>query len=104
MAGIDYYNSLIDTLLSRGIKPFMTISQTISHYDIPEELQQRYKGWLSPEIECLDMGNLRRKVWMEENSRWEIGVAMNTKWIEPINNSSEDKKAVERAQSFYMNW
>lgn len=29
---------------------------------------------------------------------------MNAMWFEPISNSSEDKLAVERAQSFYMNW
>ncbi|ESW19738.1 hypothetical protein PHAVU_006G151300 [Phaseolus vulgaris] len=45
-AGIDYYNRLIDTLLSRGIEPFVTIS----HYDIPQELVDRYDGWLSPKI------------------------------------------------------
>ncbi|XP_014518767.1 beta-glucosidase 47 [Vigna radiata var. radiata] len=45
-AGIDYYNRLINLLLSRGIEPFVTIS----HYDIPQEAVDRYDGWLSPEI------------------------------------------------------
>ncbi|WVY94288.1 hypothetical protein V8G54_033376 [Vigna mungo] len=170
-AGIDYYNSLIDTLLSRGIEPFVTIS----HYDIPQELQERYEGWLSPEIEkdfkyyadiCFKNFGDRVKYWItfnepnvaficgyrkglwppgrcsgsfgnctsggdserepliagsnlllshatavhlyrtkyQKNQGGRIGVAMNTKWFEPISNSSEDKKAAERAQSFYMNW
>ncbi|KAL1358500.1 hypothetical protein AAHE18_04G037400 [Arachis hypogaea] len=46
-AGIDYYNRLIDALLQRGIEPFVTIT----HYDIPQELEDRYKGWLSPKIQ-----------------------------------------------------
>lgn len=29
---------------------------------------------------------------------------MNTLWYEPFSNSFEDKLAVERALSFYMNW
>ena len=29
-----------------SIQPFVTIS----HYDIPQELEARYGGWLSPEI------------------------------------------------------
>ncbi|XP_022641705.1 beta-glucosidase 46-like [Vigna radiata var. radiata] len=92
-----YYNSLIDTLLSRGIKPFMTISQKISHYDIPEEHQQRYKG-----VQIWPI--LRERFEWKKTQGGRIGVAMNTKWFEPINNSLEDKKVAERAQSFYMNW
>ncbi|KAJ6752103.1 hypothetical protein OIU85_002520 [Salix viminalis] len=42
--GIMFYNKLIDNLLERGIKPFVTIH----HHDIPQELVDRYGGWLSP--------------------------------------------------------
>ncbi|XP_039775051.1 probable inactive beta-glucosidase 14 isoform X2 [Panicum virgatum] len=44
--GVAFYNQLIDALLQKGIQPFVTIS----HYDIPQELEARYGGWLSPEI------------------------------------------------------
>jgi beta-glucosidase len=33
--------------LGAGIQPFVTID----HYDIPEELEERYSSWLSPEIQ-----------------------------------------------------
>ncbi|CAD6344167.1 unnamed protein product [Miscanthus lutarioriparius] len=48
--GVAFYNALIDALLQRGIEPFVTIS----HYDIPYELEKRYGGWLSPKIRFLD--------------------------------------------------
>ncbi|KAL5578893.1 hypothetical protein UlMin_011335 [Ulmus minor] len=45
-AGINFYNKLIDALLLKGIEPFVTIH----HFDIPHELEERYEGWLSPEL------------------------------------------------------
>ncbi|OWM83485.1 hypothetical protein CDL15_Pgr012966 [Punica granatum] len=44
MLGIDFYNNLIDALLSKGIQPFATLH----HFDIPLELEDRYEAWLSP--------------------------------------------------------
>ncbi|PKI42296.1 hypothetical protein CRG98_037314 [Punica granatum] len=50
--GIEFYNNLIDALLIRGIQPFVTLN----HYDIPQELEDRYGSWLSSEIQ-LDFGH-----------------------------------------------
>ncbi|KAH0985854.1 hypothetical protein GBA52_013031 [Prunus armeniaca] len=83
-AGIDHYNKFIDTLLHRGIQPFVTLT----HYDIPQELEDIYGAWLSP----------------KKKQGGSIGMVMNAVWFEPISNSLEDKLAAERAQSFYMNW
>lgn len=33
-----------------------------------------------------------------------IGIVMNTLWLEPMSNSLGDKLAAERAQAFYLNW
>jgi len=45
--GIEFYNKLIDSLLFKGIEPFVTLS----HYDIPQELEDRYGAWLSAEVQ-----------------------------------------------------
>ncbi|KAL0001146.1 hypothetical protein SO802_014927, partial [Lithocarpus litseifolius] len=45
--GIMFYNEIIDNLLLRVIQPFVTIH----HHDIPLELEDRYGGWLSPQIQ-----------------------------------------------------
>uniref|UniRef100_A0A0D3FXX1 Beta-glucosidase n=1 Tax=Oryza barthii TaxID=65489 RepID=A0A0D3FXX1_9ORYZ len=51
-AGIDFYNKLIDSLLLKGIQPFVTLT----HYDIPQELEDRYGAWLNAEIQS-DFGH-----------------------------------------------
>ncbi|KAL8142293.1 hypothetical protein V2J09_015325 [Rumex salicifolius] len=45
-AGIDHYNNLINALLAKGIKPYVTIY----HWDLPRALEDRYNGWLSSQI------------------------------------------------------
>ncbi|XP_062088851.1 beta-glucosidase 46-like isoform X2 [Humulus lupulus] len=169
-AGIDYYNKLIHALLHRGIEPFVTLT----HYDIPQELEERYGAWLSSEVQedfkyyadiCFRSFGDRVKYWTTFNepnvavirgyrsgmyppsrcsgsfgncsygdserepltaahnvilshaaavdvyrTKYQkiqggsIGIVMNALWYEPFSNSSEDKLAVERAISFYMNW
>ncbi|KAJ0974584.1 hypothetical protein J5N97_016549 [Dioscorea zingiberensis] len=47
LRGIQFYNDLINNLVVRGIQPFVTLS----HYDIPQELEDRYGAWLSEEIQ-----------------------------------------------------
>ncbi|XP_010920356.2 beta-glucosidase 18 [Elaeis guineensis] len=46
-AGIAFYNRLIDALLLKGIQPFVTLN----HYDVPQELEDRYGAWLNPQIQ-----------------------------------------------------
>ncbi|KAK9714923.1 hypothetical protein RND81_06G131000 [Saponaria officinalis] len=169
-AGIGFYNKLIHALLLRGIEPFVTLN----HYDIPQELEDRYSGWLSAEIQkdfefyadvCFKYFGDRVKYWVtfnepnvvasagyrtgryppgrcsrsfgncsegdsekepfiaahniilshavtvnlyrskyQEKQRGLIGIVLHCMWLEPISDSTVDKRATERAQSFFMKW
>ncbi|CAL5199497.1 unnamed protein product [Lathyrus oleraceus] len=70
--GIDFYNKLFDALLLKGIQPFVTLS----HYDSPQELEDRYGGWLSPQSQedfafyadlCFKTFGDRVKYWVTFN-------------------------------------
>ncbi|XP_058730587.1 beta-glucosidase 40-like [Vicia villosa] len=45
-AGVDHYNKFINALLAKGIEPYVTLY----HWDLPQALDNKYKGWLSTEI------------------------------------------------------
>ncbi|KAF3795776.1 Cyanidin 3-O-glucoside 7-O-glucosyltransferase [Nymphaea thermarum] len=44
--GLQYYNNLINELISYGIEPHVTLH----HLDIPQVLEDEYEGWLSQKI------------------------------------------------------
>ncbi|KAL2931525.1 Beta-glucosidase 47 [Bienertia sinuspersici] len=153
LAGIRFYDKLIDNLLEKGIQPFITLS----HFDIPQDLEDRYGGLLSnkfqvkywvtfnepnvnihfgyrtgvyPPNRCSgSFGNCSKgdsekepfiaahnvilahavavklyRTRYQEKQGGTIGIVLNTIWYEPISNSTSDKFAAERAQSFFMNW
>ncbi|KAL0301154.1 UNVERIFIED_CONTAM: Beta-glucosidase 18 [Sesamum radiatum] len=71
-AGINFYNTIIDNLLLRGIQPFVTIF----HNEYPQELEEQIGGWLSPVMQeefvhfaetCFKHFADRVKYWMTIN-------------------------------------
>ncbi|XP_068337849.1 beta-glucosidase 12-like [Pyrus communis] len=70
--GIEYYNNLTNELLSKGIKPFVTLF----HWDVPQALVDEYGGFLSARIVndfqdfadlCFDQFGDRVKHWITLN-------------------------------------
>ncbi|KAI3443433.1 hypothetical protein Pfo_000098 [Paulownia fortunei] len=73
--GVQFYNDLINLLLSEGIEPFVTIF----HFDIPQCLEDEYGGFLDrrividfaeyAEVCFFEFGD-RVKYWITENEPW----------------------------------
>ncbi|KAJ0970443.1 hypothetical protein J5N97_023320 [Dioscorea zingiberensis] len=70
--GVEFYNNLINSVLSKGIQPVVSLC----HFDIPQELEDRYGAWLSPEIQedfgyfaevCFKAFGDRVKYWITIN-------------------------------------
>lgn len=45
--GVNFYNNLINDIISNGMQPFVTIF----HWDVPQALEDKYMGFLSPLIQ-----------------------------------------------------
>ncbi|XP_019425300.1 PREDICTED: beta-glucosidase 18-like [Lupinus angustifolius] len=91
--GIMFYNKIIDNLLLRGIEPFVTIH----HHDMPQELQEKYGGWLSPRIRrdfvhfaevCFKSFGDRVKHWLTINEPNEVAETAFTWGIYPPSHCS----------------
>lgn len=44
--GVDFYNNLINEVISNGLQPFVTLF----HWDLPQAIEDKYLGFLSPLI------------------------------------------------------
>lgn len=74
--GLDYYNRLVDALLKKGIRPFVTLF----HWDTPYALFQKYRGFAGREtakyfadytkLAAERLGD-RVKDWITLNEPWE---------------------------------
>ncbi|MDX2302089.1 MAG: GH1 family beta-glucosidase [Microscillaceae bacterium] len=76
-AGIQFYSKIIDELLKNEITPWVTLY----HWDLPLDLDMKYDGWLSPEIDryfaeyagvCFEHFGDRVKHWITLNEPWVV--------------------------------
>uniref|UniRef100_A0A6N2N1G1 Beta-glucosidase n=1 Tax=Salix viminalis TaxID=40686 RepID=A0A6N2N1G1_SALVM len=77
--GIKFYNDLIDDLLENGLQPYVTLF----HWDTPQALEDKYGGFLSPNIVndfrdfvdlCFKNFGDRVKKWITLNEPWTFNV------------------------------
>ncbi|KAI0070535.1 beta-glucosidase 1A [Panus rudis PR-1116 ss-1] len=78
--GVSFYRKLIEELIQNGIVPFVTLY----HWDLPQELHNRYGGWLNKEEIVQDFVHYARvcfnafgdlvKNWITHNEPWCVSV------------------------------
>nr|XP_010943555.1 beta-glucosidase 12 isoform X1 [Elaeis guineensis] len=73
--GIDYYNNLINDLISNGLKPFVTLF----HWDSPQGLEDQYGGFLSNRI-VDDFRNYAEVCFREFGDRVKHWITFNEPW------------------------
>ncbi|XP_038879838.1 beta-glucosidase 12-like [Benincasa hispida] len=78
--GIDYYNKLINELLSKGIQSYVTIF----HWDVPQALQDEYQGFMSRKIlkDYRDFAELCFKEFGDRVKHW---ITFNEQYVFTIN-------------------
>lgn len=76
-AGLQYYDNLINALLAGGIEPVATLY----HWDLPQNLQDKYGGWESDELAaifntyadiCFEKYADRVKMWITFNEPYVV--------------------------------
>ena len=66
--GLAFYNKLIDLLVENNITPLVTLY----HWDLPQCLEDEYKGWLSPKIveDFVDYAEVCFKTFGDRVKHW----------------------------------
>lgn len=78
--GIEFYDKLINALLRRGITPWVTLY----HWDLPQELHDRYGGWLDVDEVQLDFERYARVCYERFGDRVQNWITLNEPWIQAV--------------------
>ncbi|WCJ18990.1 beta glucosidase 17 [Euphorbia peplus] len=96
--GVNFYNSLINSLLAHGIEPFVTLF----HWDLPQALEDEYDGFLSSQIvnDYYEYVNLCFKEFGDRVKYW---VTINEPNTFSIYGYAEGKDAPGRCSNYIGN-
>ena len=78
--GVAFYSRLIDSLLRRGITPWVTLY----HWDLPQALHDRYGGWLNVGEIQKDFERYARVCYERFGDRVRHWITLNEPWIQAI--------------------
>lgn len=79
-AGLNYYVKFADDLLAAGIVPFVTLF----HWDLPDELEKRYGGFLNKEEFVADFVNYARVMFEAMGPRVKHWITFNEPFCSAI--------------------
>ncbi|KAK7859467.1 coniferin beta-glucosidase [Quercus suber] len=107
--GIMFYNEIIENVLLRGNLLGIQSFVTIHHNDIPQELEDRYGRWLSPQIHiiilwCFGIVELVRLNFMHMKHGGFIGIVADALMYKLLRDKEWDRQAVNRALAFNLYW
>ncbi|CAH2079116.1 unnamed protein product [Thlaspi arvense] len=93
--GISYYNNLINGLVSKGIKPFVTLF----HWDLPQTLQDEYEGFLDHQI-IEDFKNYAELCFQRFGDRVKNWITINQPYTIPTRGYATGTDAPGRCSSW----
>ena len=94
MEGVNFYNDLIDTLIYHDIDVWVTLY----HWDLPQALEDKYRGWLGPEI-VDDFGEYARTCFALFGDRVKRWITINEAWTVAVQSYTDGTKAPGRSQN-----
>ncbi|XP_039120839.1 beta-glucosidase 12-like isoform X2 [Dioscorea cayenensis subsp. rotundata] len=93
--GVNYYNNLINELISNGLKPFVTLF----HWDSPQALEDKYGGFLSENI-VADFQDYAEVCFKEFGDRVKHWITFNEPWSYSAGGYANGTEAPGRCSSY----
>lgn len=78
--GLQFYVKFVDDLIAAGITPMVTLF----HWDLPDELNKRYGGFLNKEEFVADFANYARLVFKTFGSKVKHWITFNEPWCSSV--------------------